>query len=56
MSRKISIIIEIVLLILNIVALIYNYRNGNYKSVCLNSVAIGVVTMSLLFLIGGIYD
>ena len=56
MSRKVFIIIEIVLLILNIVALMCNYRNGNYKSACLNSGAIGVVSMYLLFLIGGIYD
>ena len=55
--RKVICLIEIVLLILNVICLIYNYQNGNYKTACLNASAIGCVTtyliFYLIFLVGG---
>lgn len=51
--RKVICLIEIVLLILNVIGLIYNYQNGNYKTACLNASTIGCVTTYLIFLVGG---
>ena len=51
--RKVICLIEIVLLVLNVIWLMYNYQKGNYKTACLNASAIGCITTYLIFLIGG---